>query len=279
MLIAQLSDLHIKADGALAYAGKVDTYTALQRAVDHLNSINPRPDLVLVSGDLGDFGTPAEYRQARLALDRLLMPFYVIPGNHDERSAMREGFTDHVYLPAGQGHLSYALDSVLEDQPLRLVALDTSEPGKPYGLMDAERVQWLDRMLSERPEDRTLLFMHHPPVAVGITHMDVQCLQEAERLAVVLRRHPQVELILCGHLHRPVEFIWEGRPVYVAPAHNHAVTLDLVPGAPSSFSLEPPMLRLIYLDPESGVLISHMTHVGANDGPYPFFDAAGRLID
>ncbi|SEG55780.1 phosphodiesterase [Marinobacterium lutimaris] len=275
MLIAQLSDLHIKAGGALAYAGKVDTYTALECAVDHLNAMKPRPDLVMVSGDLGDFGTLAEYRQARLALDRLEMPFHVIPGNHDERGAMREGFADHAYLPSGEGHLSYAL----EDQPLRLVALDTSEPGKPYGLMDSERVQWLESTLSERPEERTLLFMHHPPLAVGITHMDVQCLQEAERLAVVLRRHPQVELILCGHLHRPVEFIWEGRPVYVAPAHNHAVTLDLEPGAASSFTLEPALIRLLYLHPDSGTLLSHMTPVGNCDGPYPFFDAAGRLID
>ncbi len=275
MLIAQLSDLHIKADGALAYAGKVDTYRALERAVGHLNDLKPQPDLVLVSGDLGDFGTLAEYRQARLALDRLQMPFYVIPGNHDERSALRQGFADHTYLPDGEGHLSY----VLEDQPLRLIALDTSEPGKPYGLMDADRVAWLDSTLSERPEERTLLFMHHPPVAVGITHMDLQCLQEAERLAVVLRRHPQVELILCGHLHRPVEFIWEGRPVYVAPAHNHAVTLDLQPDAESSFSLEPALIRLIYLHPDSRTLISHMTPVGNSEGPYPFFDGSGRLID
>lgn len=275
MIIAQLTDLHIKAGGKPAYAGKVDTFARLQQAVDHLNNLQPRPDLVLITGDLGDFGSEAEYHQARLALDRLLMPFYLVPGNHDDRRALRAVFADHQYLFQSQDHLSYAIDGL----PLRLVGLDTSVPGKPHGLIDAERRDWLEQTLSRAPTQRTLLFMHHPPVAVGLEHMDVQRLHGADKLAGVLKQQPQVELLLCGHLHRPVEFIWCGRPVYVGPAHNHAVTLDLRPGAPSSFTREPAMIRLLYLHPQSGLLLSHQSHVDDSDGPHPFFDQQGRLID
>ncbi|MGB2131628.1 MAG: phosphodiesterase, partial [Marinobacterium sp.] len=144
---------------------------------------------------------------------------------------------------------------------------------------DGARRDWLRTVLSQAPQQRTLLFMHHPPVPVGLDHMDVQRLNGSDALASVLKCHLQVELILCGHLHRPVEFVWCGRPVYVGSAHNHAVTLDLTPEAPSSFTLEPAMIRLLYLHPQSGMILSHQSHVEACDGPHPFFDEQGRLID
>jgi Icc protein len=275
MIIAQLTDLHIKAEGKTAYAGKVDTFAKLERAVSHLNAMVPQPELVLITGDLGDFGLQEEYRQARKALDRLAMPFFLIPGNHDDRDNLRALFADHEYLFQTEGHLSYVIDRF----PLRLVGLDTSVPGQSHGLIDAPRSEWLQATLNLAKERRTLLFMHHPPVAVGLDHMDVQCLYEADRLASVLQQHPQVELILCGHLHRPVEFIWCNRPVYVGSAHNHAVTLDLSPAAPASFTLEPAMIRLIQLHPQNGMLMSHQSHIDQCDGPYPFFDPQGRLID
>src|SRR6266404_4856214 len=51
--IAQISDLHIKPPGALAY-GRVDTAKALERCVAALNEFAPMPDFVVISGDLAD---------------------------------------------------------------------------------------------------------------------------------------------------------------------------------------------------------------------------------
>ncbi len=60
ILIAQISDLHIKSPGDLAY-GKVDTAKALERCIAALNALNPKPDLVVISGDLVDTPTAGEY--------------------------------------------------------------------------------------------------------------------------------------------------------------------------------------------------------------------------
>ena len=57
--IAQISDLHIKAPGRLAYR-RVDTAQALQRCVATLNELNPAPELVVISGDLADTPTEVE---------------------------------------------------------------------------------------------------------------------------------------------------------------------------------------------------------------------------
>ena len=88
MLIAQISDLHIKPKGELAM-GRVDTAGHLARAVAHIKTLRPAPDLVLATGDLVDGGKPEEYAHLRSLLAPLPMPVYLIPGNHDARRASR----------------------------------------------------------------------------------------------------------------------------------------------------------------------------------------------
>ena len=127
MLIAQISDMHIKAPGVLLYK-RIDTAGFLDRAVAHVMALDPRPDVVLATGDLVDGGKPEEYAFLRERLAPLPMPVYLIPGNHDSRDGMRAGFPDHAYLPPS-GFLQYAV----EDLPVRLLALDTLVEGKPWG--------------------------------------------------------------------------------------------------------------------------------------------------
>src|ERR1700730_7331854 len=94
--IAQISDLHIKSPGALAY-GRVDTAQALERCVAALNEFRPRPDLVVISGDLADTPTAEEYEHLKRLLAKLELPFVGIPGNHDSRELMRAAFSDADY--------------------------------------------------------------------------------------------------------------------------------------------------------------------------------------
>src|SRR5262249_19365606 len=116
MLIAQITDTHIKPHGALAY-GRVDTAPYLARALAHLLALRPRPDVVLATGDLVDGGRPDEYRRLRDLLAPLAMPVYLIPGNHDEREALAAAFPDHAYLPRGGRFMQY----VVEGYAVRLI--------------------------------------------------------------------------------------------------------------------------------------------------------------
>src|SRR5260370_5816556 len=91
IIIAQISDLHIKAPGTLAY-GRVDTARALERCVATLNQFTPKPDLVVISGDLADTPTEEEYAHLKRLLAPLNVAFAGIPGNHDQRDMMRAAF-------------------------------------------------------------------------------------------------------------------------------------------------------------------------------------------
>lgn len=272
MLIAQVTDPHIKVEGRLAYR-KVDTAANLRRCVHHLLGLQKRPDLVLMTGDLTDFGRPDEYRLLRKLIAPLDMPVYVIPGNHDERENLREAFKDHPYLPRS-GDLSY----VIEDYPVRMIGLDTTIPGKPGGELCTDRLAWLDGQLKDRPDLPTLIFMHHPPIVTGIQHMDVQNCKNGDALGRLLTRHRQVFQILCGHVHRPIHTQWYGVTVSIGPSASHNVALDLQEVSAADFYLEPPTVQL-YEWRDNSSLIGHLSFIGDFEGPYPFFDEHGNLID
>lgn len=59
MLIAHHSDPRVRPDGAL-YQGLVDSNAQLAAAIKHVNALDPRPDLVLLSGDLVAHGHAEE---------------------------------------------------------------------------------------------------------------------------------------------------------------------------------------------------------------------------
>ena len=263
MLIAQISDMHVTAEGTLLYK-RIDTAGYLERAVAHILGVETRPDVVIASGDLVDGGKPEEYARLRRLLAPLPMPVYLIPGNHDARDAMREGFPDHTYLPRS-GFLQY----VVEDQPVRLVALDTLVPGKGHGALCSERLDWLAARLGESARP-TILFMHHPPFDCGIDAFDAMKLNEGgDRLAAIVRGHGHVERVVCGHVHRPIQVLWAGTMASIAPSTAHQATLDLHAKAPHSLMMEPPGLALHLWRPGMG-LVTHVSYIGTYRGPEPF---------
>ena len=263
MLIAQISDMHVKAAGKLLYK-RIDTAGYLERAVAHIMRLDPRPDIVLATGDLVDGGKPEEYALLRDLLAPLPMPVYLIPGNHDARDALREVFVGHDYLPQ-EGFLQYAV----HEHDVRLLALDTLVPGKPYGELCEQRLSWLEAQLGEQ-ERPTILFMHHPPFDCGISAFDNSKLNiGGERFAEIVARHPHVERVMCGHVHRPIQVRWAGTMASIAPSTAHQATLDLRDGAKLSMTMEPPGLALHQWRAGSG-LVTHVSYIGDYDGPKPF---------
>ena len=264
LLVCQISDLHVKAPGRLSYR-VVNCAAMLARCVAEILRLPQRPDLVLATGDLTDSGRAEEYAHLRELLAPLPMPVYFIPGNHDERGALRAAFPEHAYLRQWDPFVQYAID----DWPLRIVAIDTVIPGEDGGRLDDERLAWLERILSLRRDKPTLLIMHHPPFPTLIGHMDQIGLSGSDALARVIARHPQVERVLCGHLHRPIQFRFAGTIASTCPSPAHQVALDLAPDAASAFRMEPPAFQLHAWRKGVGV-VSHTAYIGDFAGPYPF---------
>jgi 3',5'-cyclic AMP phosphodiesterase CpdA len=254
VLVAQISDLHIGVPGS-DVDRRYDTAARLERAVQHLSDLRPRPDAVLCTGDLVEEGRPDEYARLVPLLERLPMPWYVIPGNHDDREHLRAAFAHRGYLPA-RGFLQYTVDL----GPLRLIGLDTHVPGTHGGRLCAERLEWLEARLAEAPQRPTLVFMHHPPFLTGIHRMDAMGLEGSDALAAVVGRHPQVERVLCGHLHRPIVKRFAGTVASTCPSTMYQLGLDLE--SPGRLALVPePAACQLHLWSESSGLVSHTSHI------------------
>ena len=272
-LLAQVTDMHIKAGGKLSYK-VVDTEASLARCVERILALPQVPDAVIFTGDLTDFGKPEEYRNLARLIEPLAMPVYLMAGNHDDPALMREMFSSHPYLRQRSGKLDYVVD----DFPVRIVALDSTIPQDSPGLLTGEQLEWLDATLAAARSKPTIVALHHPPFWTGIGHMDEQPLTNPDDLAAVISRHPQVERVIAGHLHRPIVTRFAGTIASTSPSPSHQVALDLADDAASRFVMEPPGFQL-HLWREGMGVVSHTAAIGQFEGPYPFYDASGQLID
>jgi 3',5'-cyclic AMP phosphodiesterase CpdA len=263
LLIAQLSDLHVRPEGCL-YHDVVDSNRMLGEAIAHLACLDRMPDLVLITGDLVDEGRVEEYDAAHKILEALAVPFLVIPGNHDRRANFRACFADHVYLPA-IGPLHYCVDAY----PVRIIALDSTVPGLHHGAIDNEGLSWLRVTLAANETKPTIVMLHHPPFVCGIPYMDDYRYLDPEPLAEVLGSFSNVELVLCGHVHRPMFRRWAGTVVAACPSTTTEIALRLAPDASPASFLGPPACMLHFWDDKHG-MVSHISHIGQFEGPYAF---------
>jgi 3',5'-cyclic AMP phosphodiesterase CpdA len=275
--LVQLTDLHIREPGRLAY-GRIDTAPYLERAVQSVLLLPQRPDAVVITGDLSDFGRAAEYEHLARLLEPLTMPIYLMPGNHDDRDQLRRSFPGHTYLAPGVGTVGFVQYSVRVGV-LRLLTLDTCVPGQSHGTLCDERLAWLEQQLDACRGEPVVIAMHHPPFQTLIGHMDeIGLLQGAEALEALVAQHRNVERVICGHLHRAIDVRFGGTIASTSPAPAHQVCLDLSPKAPSAWTLEPPGFRVHAWSAQSRRLVTHLAASGTFEGPFPFHDN-GALID
>ncbi len=264
MLIAHLSDPHICPEGEL-YQGLVDSNAMFVAAVAQVAALDPPPDVVIITGDLIDDGSPESYAHAKQLLAAIKQPLLLIPGNHDEREAFRQAFADLGYLPAS-GPLHFVAGRY---GPVRIVALDITVPGLHHGDFDDAAAAWLEQTLAAEPHRPTLVMLHQPPFASGIPYIDLYACHNGPRLAEVIARHSQVERVVCGHIHRFMQLLFGGSLLCTAPSTTTAIALRLRPDAEEASYIEPPALLLHHWREDVG-LITHWVPIGEFAGPMPF---------
>ncbi len=261
MLIAQITDSHIEAAGVLAY-GTFDSAASLTRIVKELNARDPQPDLILHTGDMAHHGSPEQYGPLMELVKPLKAPFFAIPGNHDSREGFRQAFAGTDWLPKTGEFIHYTID----DFPVRLICLDTVVPGVPYGMLCGERLAWLKNALAEAPDKPTIVACHHPPFATGLTgSTKVGLDQGGAEFAALLAENPQVQRLICGHVHRPISAVFGGRAAWASPATCYQFEAGMSAEQTLALTNEPPgySLHAWVDDPVAGPnLASHFVPVG-----------------
>jgi len=227
LVIAHVSDTH--------FGNEVqDPATRNTLVMDHLLTMDPRPDVLVVTGDVADHGLPEEYAAARAWLDRWDGPLAVCPGNHDVRDAFVAGLGIATRTVVGAGGSRFVmLDSLV----------DADETGRvDPGRLGEDQLAWLDARLAE-DAGPAYVCLHHPPTTIGLALMDPIRLLDGDSLAAVVNRHPHVVAVLVGHAHTMATTTFAGRPLLIGGGVVSTVTADaeapptLWYAAPPSFAL------------------------------------------
>ena len=221
--LVQLTDTHIALKGDR-------NYNRLSCLINHIKSQGP-VDGVIVSGDLADDGGQGlePYHLLRDLLGQLEIPYYIIPGNHDDRTVMRQAFHDFAPFDLCQESLHYVINQ--PQWPISLVALDTLLPGHYMGSLDPRQIQWIGETVAAQNKP-VIIAMHHPPLTVntlpsevlepllGISEQFLKILdfEGADEFADFVNQSPSLQAILCGHNHLAFQMPWHGTNLVISPS-------------------------------------------------------------
>jgi 3',5'-cyclic-AMP phosphodiesterase len=278
MILVQISDTHIDTSDSLVY-GQFDTAACLVRAVELINKMDPLPDLVIHTGDITSHGSVERYERFQSLVVDLLPPLVVIPGNHDERQALRQSLGQTAFLPNQDSDF---LHYVVDDFPLRLVCCDSVIDGATPGEMCSTRLAWLADRLAEAPDRPTIVALHHPPFYSGMTGSTAKgLLRGGAELAAVIAEHSQVVRVLSGHVHRPMTTGFGGTIAFAGPTTCYPFGLDTGEERVLNITHEPPAIAVhLWLEdalPTGAGLVSHVLPIGDWADPIPLLKEGKRV--
>ncbi|MEV0321896.1 metallophosphoesterase [Streptomyces sp. NPDC050658] len=232
ILLAQISDLHLD--------GSERSTERAARVMDYLGELPQPVDALLVTGDIADHGTPAEYEEAA---ELLKAPFPVLtcPGNHDVRTAYREALL-------GEEPAEGPINRVHRVGRAAILMCDSTIPGRDEGRLAPETYDWITGTLDALPpKTPALLAFHQPPVALHHPLPDAHRLEHPEQLAALMAKHPQVTAVITGHAHTAATSTFADRPLIVGPAVTWTLRLPWEGPSPADRT-QPPALAFHVLD-------------------------------
>jgi Icc protein len=234
MKIIQVSDIHFGRQSEVRYGANL--HLRLARCIDHINAHHADATLCIFTGDLTEAGEVGSYGDLKAALKELSVPYRLLAGNHDRRANLVAAFPETV---DDNGFVQ----SVFDTAEGSLLSLDTLAEGRIAGELCEKRLAWLDARLSETAGRPAYIFMHHPPVELGLAELDQLGLEEPERLLDLLKRHGNVRHIFFGHVHRDVGGSIAGIPFSAQRGLHARFPLDfdgpvtVVEQAPPSYAI------------------------------------------
>lgn len=242
MLIAQITDLHLDPRKSLS----CENTHRLRQVIADINQMKRRPDIVVMTGDLAEHGKGGTYKVLKAELSKLDIPAYFAMGNHDDRTAFAACFPGANF---NEGYLQYAING----ESLRLIVIDTSEPGLHGGAFCESRANWLAAELAKAPEMPTLIAMHHPPTDSGIPWLTTSDNAAwAQRFKAAINAHDNIVHIICGHIHRNIFMRFAGTTLSVASAVALQAKLEL-----AAIDIHKPDGRVLLEEANPGYALHH----------------------
>lgn len=209
-------------DPHFSYEGDIlghDPRVRLESALDHINGNHSDASFCVISGDMVNQGTQENYEAISKLLEKLDVPLLPMVGNHDDRKLFRKNLS----LP--DTCMKEFIQFSVSTPSGFIVCLDTLKVGSDAGELCEERLDWLRNVLENNADKPVYIFMHHPPMAVGLPMQDADGLADGDVFLDLVSKYDCVKYLFIGHVHRPISGTIRGVPfstmrsiLYQAPA-------------------------------------------------------------
>jgi len=182
-------------------------------AVKEINEMSP--EVVLVTGDLTENGLLSEFKTAAKELRRLRPEKIIyVSGNHDYRSTGYLLFRE--FFPFLQ---------VTELEEAVIAVLSSARPDRDDGEVGHRQNLWLEGTLGKHGDKVRIVAMHHHVIPVPDTGADqIPVIDAGDALRSLVKS--RVDLVLCGHRHRP----WRWRLENMLVVHAGSVSCEKLRG-------------------------------------------------
>jgi uncharacterized protein len=200
---------------------------------DELSRVRDEADVLILAGDLTNFGQPSEMEPLVNTLVRLRVPVIAVLGNHDYESG-REQELMHMMTAEGIKVLdgsAYERDGVgfagakgFVGGFGRGVLTSFGEPEiKTFVRASVDEAMKLERAMSQLRSPKRVVVLHYSPIAATVQGEAPEIFPYlgTSRLAEVVDRHG-ADFIVHGHAHHGT---LDGCTVGGIPVHNVAITL------------------------------------------------------
>jgi 3',5'-cyclic-AMP phosphodiesterase len=263
MKVVLIADPHIEVGGGLVRG--IESSKRLDTCVRRINELAEDADLCVLLGD--SVHTPSEeaYRTFLHCLKPLKMPIRFLVGNHDDRKMFLAVRPD---LPCDQNGF---FQSTIETNDALLLFLDTHKEGSDCGDYCPEKLAWVKQRLFAARGKPAYLFMHHPPVKIGVFN-DYSIVAQSESFLEVLREAGNVRHMFLGHVHRASSGNWNG----IAWSTLHGIAyqndFELAPAKPN-YRSGPAQIGILLINGNESAL-----HFQDILDPYPLIAYSGRSL-
>ncbi len=205
--VLHLTDPHLFGDTAGVLRGVV-TYASLASVIQHYQAGSWRADIAALTGDLIQDGTKTAYKNCRKLVAALDLPVYCLPGNHDNRSLMREELAEPPFNYCG----STASGNWL------IVSIDSCAAGRAGGFVTDDEQSRLSAVIAASQAEHVLVCLHHPPVPMGSAWLDTVGLDNGEEFLATLQSSGKVRLAIFGHVHQAYDEVHNGIQIVATPS-------------------------------------------------------------
>ncbi|MBB3062052.1 metallophosphoesterase [Microbulbifer rhizosphaerae] len=221
--LVQFTDPHIggRPDYQLLGLDTGHTFDEVLRAIEREQS---DADILVATGDISANSSEGSYRRFLQKMQRVEIPWYWLPGNHDNPARMNR-------VAPGRH------PEVVSLGDWRLLLLDSSLRGQICGGLDDSQLERLEELLALHAAHPLMILMHHQPVQVGSAWIDGHMLRSGrDRFLQLIGDNPSVKAVVWGHVHQQ----FDSRLGHIGLHATPSTSVQFTPGS-GPFSVDEKM--------------------------------------